>query len=72
MDPLVTITSVKDVSGVHPQTLAPDPQRVVEFTVGQHGPFQLVTPARSFTSDYVDVETQKVVDHLKAIGAIKP
>jgi hypothetical protein len=38
--------------------------------VGDHGPFTLVTPSKEFTAAYVEAETQKRVDTLRAIGAV--
>lgn len=70
MDPLIKITEVKDVAGVNPQTLAPNPHTQVTYTVGTHGPFTLITPSKDFTAEYVHAETQKRLDHLRAIGAI--
>lgn len=72
MDPLVKITNVRDVTGFNPVTFLPTRQKQVTFTVGQHGPFNLVTPEAAFTAEYVEVETQKVVDVLRKTGAIPP
>jgi hypothetical protein len=71
MDPLVKITKVSDVAGIDPQTLAPRPQTVVEYKVGELGPFTLVTPSKDFSAEYVDAETSKRVAHLRAIGAVQ-
>ena len=70
MDALVKIIKVQDVAGIDPATLAPNPHTQVTYTVGEHGPFTLVTPSKNFTQDYVAAETQKRVDALRAIGAI--
>lgn len=70
MDSTVKIIKIQDVGGVNPATLAPDPHTQVTYTVGEHGPFTLVTPTKNFNSDYVLQETQKRVDTLRAIGAI--
>ena len=70
MDPLVNITKVSDVGGIDSHTLAPNPHTQVEYYVGDHGPFVLVTPSKEFSADYVNAETQKRVDQLRAIGAI--
>lgn len=70
MDPLVRITKVSDVQALDPATLAPNPQRQITFMVGDHGPFQIITPAKQWTQEYVNTEVQKVVDNLRAIGAI--
>jgi hypothetical protein len=70
MDPLVKITQVQDVAGIDPQTLAPKPHTQVTYMVGDHGPFTLVTPSKDFNEQYVNDETQKRVNALRAIGAI--
>lgn len=70
MDPLVKITKVQNVVGFDPTTLLPSRQVQVTYTVGTHGPFTLVTPMHDFTQDYVERETQKVVDVLRATGAL--
>jgi hypothetical protein len=70
MDPLVKVTKVTEVSGIDPQTLAPAQQTVVEYTVGEHGPYKLVTPAKQFTPEYVDAETAKRVAQLRALGLV--
>ena len=71
MDPLVRITKVEDINGIDPHTLAPSPHTKVTYMVGDHGPFYLVTPSKGFDAAYVDAETQKRVDHLRAIGAVQ-
>jgi hypothetical protein len=71
MDPLVKIIKVQDVGGINAATLAPDPHTKVTYMVGENGPFDLVTPSRSFTSEYVDTETAKRVSALRSIGAIQ-
>jgi hypothetical protein len=71
MDPLVKIIKVQDVGGINPTTLAPDPHTKVTYMVADHGPFELVTPSKSFSSDYVNTETEKRVQALRAIGAIQ-
>lgn len=71
MDPLVKIIKVSDVGGIDAHTLAPNPHTQVEYTVGEHGPFTIVTPSKDFSADYVNAETQKRVDHLRAIGAVE-
>lgn len=70
MDPLVKITKVQDVAGINPSTLAPNPHTQVTYTVGEHGPFTLITPRDKFSADYVNTETQKTVDHLRNINAL--
>lgn len=70
MDPLVKITKVADVAGIDSATLAPRPFTTVTYTIGDHGPFTLVTPSKDFTSEYVDRETAARVAILRATGAI--
>jgi hypothetical protein len=70
MDPLVKIIKVSDVGGIDAHTLAPQPHTQVEYTVGDHGPFTLVTPSKDFSAQYVETEVNKRVEHLRAIGAI--
>ncbi len=71
MDPLVKITKVEDVAGVDPLTLAPRPFTKVTYMVGENGPFFFTTPSKDFTQEYVHAETQKRVDALRAIGAVR-
>ena len=70
MDAAIRIIKVQDVAGIDPTTLAPNPHTQVTYMVGDHGPFTLVTPSKQFTPEYVNTETQKRVDALRAIGAI--
>lgn len=70
MDASVKITSTKTVTGFDPVTLLPSRQVQVTFTVGEHGPFVIVTPADHFTTEYLDRETQKYVDTLRSAGAL--
>ncbi len=70
VDPLVKITNVKDAVGLDPTTLLPTRTKVVTYMVGTQGPFTLTTPAHDFTADYVQRETQREVDTLRAIGAL--
>jgi len=70
MDPQVKVIKVEDVGGIDPRTLAPNPHTKVTYTVGDQGPFELVTPSKDFSADYVNTETQKRADHLRAIGAV--
>jgi len=71
MDPLVKVIKVEDVGGIDARTLAPDPHTKVTYLVGQQGPFELVTRSKDFTAEYVNTETQKRADHLRAIGAVR-
>jgi len=71
MDTAVKIIKVSDVVGIDARTLAPSPQTRVDYMVGDHGPFTLVTPSKDFTTEYVTTETQKRADALRALGAIQ-
>ena len=70
LDPAVKITRVSDQVGFDPVTLLPLRSKVVEYMIGTHGPFRLVTPAHEFTQQYVEQGTQKEVDTLRALGVI--
>ncbi len=69
MDAAIRIIKVQDVAGIDATTLAPNPHTQVTYMVGDHGPFTLVTPSKQFTPEYVNTETQKRADALRAIGA---
>ncbi len=71
MDPLVKTIKIEDVTGIDPATLAPRPFTKVTYMVGDHGPFFFTTPSKDFTPEYVQAETQKRVDALRAIGAVR-
>jgi hypothetical protein len=71
MDPLVNILSVKDSPGFDLATLTPRNNKVVTFTVGDHGPFTLTYKAGEYTQDRVQQDIQQEVDTLRGIGAIK-
>jgi hypothetical protein len=70
MDPLVKILNVEDVGGIDARTLAPNPHTKVTYMVGVLGPFELVTPSKDFSSQYVNEQTQIRADHLRAIGVV--
>ena len=71
MDALIKIVRVAGATGFDPQTLLPSKNIVVTYTIGDHGPFTLVTPAHEFTDAYVDAETMKQLNILRSIGAVK-
>ena len=71
MDALVRIVKVEDVGGIDPNTLAPRPHTKVTYMVGDNGPFTLVTDSKNFSAEYVEAETTKRAEHLRAIGAVK-
>lgn len=72
LDPDVRITRVSDQVGFDPVTTLPTRNKVVEYMVGSHGPFRLVTPADHFTQEYVETETRKTADTLRGLNAIGP
>ena len=72
LDPLVTITDTRSVTGIDPRTLLP--MRVTQwtFTIGpNHGPYVRTTPDAEFTAQYVEDETNKVLKTLRDLGVIK-
>lgn len=71
LDPLVKVTDSRTVTGFDSRTLLPKQVTQWTFTIGEHGPFIRTTPDADFTPEYVEAETQKVVNTLRATGAIK-
>lgn len=70
MDALVKIISVKDSPGFDISTLTPHNNKVVTYTVGNHGPFTLTYRAGDYTQERVETDIQREVDTLRGIGAI--
>jgi hypothetical protein len=70
MDASVKILRVASVVGFDPLTTLPSKNIQVTYTIGDHGPFNLVTPEKEFTPEYVDAETAKRANQLRAIGVI--
>jgi hypothetical protein len=70
MDTLVKIISVKDSPGFDISTLTPNNNKVVVYTVGNHGPFTLTYRAGDYTQERVAQDVQREVDTLRGIGAI--
>lgn len=71
MDPAVKIENVGSVLGFDPRTTLPSRSIQVTYTIGDHGPFTLVTPEKEFSDAYVDAETTKRANQLRALGLIK-
>jgi hypothetical protein len=71
MDSQVTITKVSDQVGFHPVTSLPLTSKLITFTVGEHGPFNLTVPANDFTPEKVQAHIDNTVATLRAIGAVK-
>jgi hypothetical protein len=70
MDKAVKIIKVSGVFGFDPLTTLPSRNVQVTYTVGDHGPFTLVTPEKEFTPEYVDAETTKKANQLRALGIV--
>lgn len=71
MDSLVKITSVRDSPGFDISTLTPRNNKIVTFTVADHGPFTLTYKAGDYNQATVEADIQKEVDTLRGIGAIQ-
>lgn len=65
----VKITKVTDALGFDPVTLNPLRNKVVTFTVGNNGPFNVTFTAADYNADNVNAAIKREVDILKAIGA---
>lgn len=70
MDPAVRIQRVNSVTGFDPVTTLPSKNIQVTYTVGDHGPFVLVTPEKEFSDTYVEAETTKRANQLRALGLV--
>jgi len=70
MDKAVHILKIANVTGFDPLTTLPSKNIQVTYTVGDHGPFNLITPEKEFTPEYVDAETTKRANELRALGVI--
>ena len=70
MDAAVKIESVSSVLGFDPRTTLPSRNIQVTYTIGDLGPFTLVTPEKEFSDAYVDAETTKRANQLRALGLI--
>lgn len=71
MDPAVKIENISSVLGFDPKTTLPSRNIQVTYTIGDHGPFTLVTPEKEFSDAYVDAETTKRANQLRALGLIR-
>lgn len=71
MDPAVKIENISSVLGFDPKTTLPSRNIQVTYTIGDQGPFTLVTPEKEFSDTYVDAETTKRANQLRALGLIK-
>lgn len=70
-DPAVQIQRIASVTGFDSRTLLPSDNVVVTYMVGDHGPFTLTTPAKEFSEEYVEAETTKRANQLRALGVVK-
>lgn len=70
LDQAVKILRVAGATGFDPITLLPQKAVVVTYMVGDHGPFTLTTPAAEFTDAYVEAETAKQANILRALGVV--
>lgn len=70
MDKAVRIVRVYSATGFDPVTTLPAKSIVTVYMVGDHGPFNLVTPEHEFSNEYVDAETTKRANQLRALGTI--
>lgn len=71
MDSAVKILRVSGATAFDPVTLLPSKSIIVTYTVGDHGPFTLTTPQAEFSPEYVDAETTKQANILRALGVVK-
>lgn len=71
VDSLVTILSVKDAPGFDLHTLQPLRDKIVTYTVGQHGPFILRYHLGDYNQQKVEQDIQAEVDTLRGLGAIQ-
>lgn len=69
-DPAVRIDNVSSVLGFDKLTTLPSRNIQVTYYVGDHGPFTLVTPEKEFSDAYVEAETTKRANQLRALGIV--
>jgi len=72
MDQSIKIVSVKDSVGFDPTTLQPSRHKVVTYTVGMHGPFNLTFTPEEYTAAAVERKIMENVAVLRGIGALPP
>lgn len=70
LDPAVKILTIMSAVGADPKTLLPTDNIVTTYKVGTHGPFTIATPKDRYTIEYLAEETGKMVNTLRAAGAI--
>lgn len=70
LDQNVKIVNTKSLVGFDSRTALPLRVIQVDFTVGTHGPFTITTPTDNFNEAYLEQETGKIVQTLRAAGAI--
>ncbi len=69
LDKLVHDVKVMDSPGLTAD-LQPVVTKVITYSIANHGPFTLRTPAAQYSQAYVEAEIQKQVDILRALGVI--
>ncbi len=69
LDKLVHDVHIEDSPGLT-KSLQPMITKIITFSVADHGPFTIRTPAEQYSQAYVEVEIQKQVDILRALGVI--
>ncbi len=70
MDAAVKIIQVKDQIGFDPMSLLPTRNKIVTFSVGEHGPFTEVFTYAEFNPPTVDARISNVVQTLRTTGAM--
>jgi len=70
LDKAVHDVRVKSAVGFDPNTALPTQNIVVTYSVGEHGPFTLITPRANFSEQYLEAETGKMVAILRAAGTL--
>lgn len=70
LDANVKIQRVNSVVGFDPVTTLPSKNIQVTYMIGDHGPFVLITPEKEFSDAYVEAETTKRANQLRALGAL--
>jgi hypothetical protein len=71
LDVLVHDITVKDATGFDARTLMPIRNKVVTFSVGTHGPFNLNYAAADYNAAKVQADMNAEVATLRAIGAVQ-
>jgi len=70
LDPAVKIVKVSDQASLDPATLLPSSSKIVTYTVGAHGPFNLALHSQDYNTETVERKINENVATLRAIGAL--